>query len=258
MSKFKSHLYIPDAQVKPNVPLQHIEALGNYIVEKRPTIIINAGDWWDLPSLSSYDRGTKKAEGRRLSEDIQAGIDAMTLLLKPLRALQARQLANKKKVYRPEMHFTLGNHEERLMRHVNANPELAGYLSYDAFKLAEFGWTVHDFLKPVILDGIAYAHYFANPMSGRPYGGNIINKLNKIKTSFTQGHQQTLEIGNEQTAIGKRLWGIVAGSFYLHDEEYKGYQGNGHWRGVIMKHNVKDGDYSPCIVNMDFLLERYL
>ena len=181
----RKHLVIPDTQVKPDVPLDHIIALSHYIVAKKPDVIVMIGDWFDLPSLSSYDRGTKKGEGRRLSEDIQAGIDAMELLLAPMFAMQAKQKANKKKVYKPEMHFTLGNHEERLMRHVNSNPELAGFLSYDAFELERFGWTVHDFLKPVVLDGIAYSHFFSNPMSGKPYGGTISNKLSKIKISFT-------------------------------------------------------------------------
>lgn len=252
------HLLIPDTQVKPDVRTEHIEALGNYIVAKRPDVIVMIGDWWDLPSLSSYDKGTKKAEGRRLVEDIEAGKVAMELLLAPMKALQKRQRKNKKKVYTPEMHFTIGNHEERLMRHVNFHPELADYLSYDVFELEKHGWIVHDFLKPVSIDGILYSHYFSNPMSGRPYGGGIQNKLNKIKTSFTQGHQQSLDIGNVEDATGKRMWGLVAGAFYLHDEDYKGYQGNSHWRGVVMKHEVKDGNYSPCVVGIDYLLRKYL
>lgn len=251
------HLLIPDTQVKPNVCVDHLSALGNYIVAKRPDKIIHIGDHWDLPSLSSYDRGTRKAEGRRLSEDIQAGKEGMEILLAPLKALQKRQRRNKKKVYTPEMHFTIGNHEERLMRHVNANPELEGYLSYDAFELEKHGWIVHDFLKPVEVDGILYCHYFANPMSGRPYGGAIQNKLNKLKCSFTQGHQQILDIGNVENAAGKRMWGLVAGAFYMHDEDYKGYQGNGHWRGVVMKHEVNNGDYNPCIISLDYLLRKY-
>ena len=85
-----------------------------------------------------------------------------------------------------------------------------------------------------------------------------MNKLNKIKISFTQGHQQVLEVGNTETPVGDRMWGLVAGSFYMHDEGYKGYQGNSHWRGIVMKHDVKNGDYSPCVVNMDYLLRKYL
>lgn len=251
-------LVIPDTQVKEGVPLDHLEACGNFIVQKRPDYIVHLGDHWDMPSLSSYDRGKKAAEGRRVQIDIDAGIEGMEVLLKPLKDLQRKQRKNKKKVYDPEMHFLIGNHEERLMRHVESNPELEGLLDYSAFGLDTFGFDVHDFLNPLYIHGIAFSHYFYNPMSGRPYGGAINNKLNKIKGSFVQGHQQGLQIATETTNTGNKIWGIVAGSFYLHEEKYIGPQGNDHWRGLVMLHNVNEGDFSPSIVNMDYLLEKYL
>lgn len=55
----KSILYIPDCQIKPDVPLDHLRWLGNYIVKKQPDIIVNGGDFADMPSLSSYDVGKK-------------------------------------------------------------------------------------------------------------------------------------------------------------------------------------------------------
>jgi hypothetical protein len=72
------------------------------------------------------------------------------------------------------------------------------------------------------------------------------------------GHVQGLQMATETTNNGRKIWGLVAGSFYMHDEEYKGPQANDHWRGLVLKHNVKDGDYSPCVVNMDYLLEKWL
>ncbi len=252
------HLLIPDTQVRPGVDLHHLDALGNYIVDKKPDVIVHIGDHWDMESLSSYDRGKKSSEGRRVLNDIHVGQMAMERMLAPLRALQARQRLHKKKVYTPRMEFCIGNHEERILRHVESNPELDGSLGIESLQIETFGWNVNSFLNPVHIDGIAYAHYFYNPMSGRPYGGAITNKLNKIKSSFTMGHQQGLQIATETTNTGSKIWGVVAGSFYLHDEAYKGPQGNDHWRGLILKHNVNDGDYSPCIVNMDFLLDRYL
>lgn len=252
------HFLIPDTQVKDGVETHHLEAAGNYIVEKRPDVIVHIGDHWDMPSLSSYDKGKKSMEGRRVMKDIVAGQDAMDRLLSPLRTLQAKQKQNKKKVYSPRMVFTVGNHEERILRHVNNNPELDGHLGLEELGLEEMGWEVHNFLEPVIIDGIMYAHYFYNPMSGRPYGGTVNNKLNKVKTSFTMGHQQGIQIANETNNAGTKMWGLVAGSFYKHHENYIGPQGNDHWRGVVMKHNVKDGDYSPCIVDIDYLIKRYL
>jgi hypothetical protein len=257
-SKNRKHLLIPDTQVKEGVPLQHLEAMGNYIVEKLPDVIVHIGDHWDMPSLSSYDRGRKSYEGRRVIKDIEAGQRAMETLLAPMWALQARQKANKKKVYQPEMHFCIGNHEERILRHVESNPELDGSLSLESLNIAGFGWEVQDFLKPVNIDGVDYCHYFYNPNSGRPYGGGINNKLSKVKSSFTMGHQQGLQIATETTNAGRKIWGCVAGSFYLHDESYKGPQGNDHFRGFVMKHNVNNGDYSPCIVDINYLMDRYL
>ena len=254
----RSHLVIPDTQVKEGVPTHHLEACGNYIVEKTPDVIIHIGDHWDMPSLSSYDKGKKSSEGRRVWKDIEAGQRAMETLLAPLWALQARQRANKKRVYTPEMYFTVGNHEERILRHINSHPELDGSLGLQTLNIEGFGWRVVPFLTPIVVDGVAYCHYFYNPYSGKSYGGTINNKLSKIRTSFTMGHVQGLQIATETTNTGKKMWGLAAGSFYLHDEEYKGPQANDHWRGLVMKHNVKDGDYSPCIVNMNFLLKRYL
>ena len=53
-----THLVIPDVQVKPGHDYSFLKAIGNYIVKKRPDVIINIGDFADMPSLSSYDNGS--------------------------------------------------------------------------------------------------------------------------------------------------------------------------------------------------------
>jgi len=40
------HFIIPDTQVKPDVPINHLEAAGNYIIEKQPDVIVHLGDHW--------------------------------------------------------------------------------------------------------------------------------------------------------------------------------------------------------------------
>lgn len=237
----RDHLFIPDCQIKPGVPTEHLEWAGKLIVDRRPDVIINIGDFWDMPSLSSYDKGTRKAEGRRYLDDIKAGNDAMDILLGPLKRLQRKQRKNKKAVYQPRMIFCIGNHEERIMRHVNCNPELHGYLSYDNLNLSD--WEVHDFRHIVEADGIAYAHYFYNPMTGKPIGGMIDSRLKNIGFTFTQGHVQGFAYGQRTLNNGKTITGVVAGSYYQHDEGYKGPQANEHWHGLLYKHNVNNGVY---------------
>jgi hypothetical protein len=252
------HFILPDTQVKPGVPLDHLRAAGNYIVEKQPDTIIHLGDHFDMHSLSSYDKGTKNAEGARYQEDIYAGLAGMEAFMGPLNKLRAKQKRNKVRQYNPRMVFLLGNHENRIERHVNANPELEGKLGYKDLKLEKFGWEVHEFRKPVQIDGVWYAHYFYNPMTGRSYGGRIHTRLQNLGFSFTMGHQQGLETAIKPLNNGKTIRGLVAGSFYQHDEGYKGPQGNDHWRGCIYKHEVKDGNYDIMELSLKYLREKWL
>ena len=72
------------------------------------------------------------------------------------------------------------------------------------------------------------------------------------------GHQQTLQTGIRYTVTGKAHRGLVAGAFYMHDEEYMGSQGNHHWRGCIMKHEVEDGNYSILELSLEYLMKEWL
>jgi hypothetical protein len=250
--------YIPDTQVKYGVNMDHLTACGNYLVEKKPDVIVHAGDHFDMPALSTYTKA-RQIEGRRVLLDLESGYEGMRRLMKPIEDYNKKMKASKRKLYKPEMHFTLGNHENRLERYIDSNPAMDGVIEYpQAFRLEQWGWTVHEFLKPVYIGGIAFAHYFYQPNTGRAYGGTGHTKLKNIKCSFVMGHQQGLDIATTTGNDGKKYWGITAGSFYQHDERYKGPQANDHFRGMLMLHDVKDGDCSPCVVTMDWLLKKYL
>ena len=249
------HLVIPDTQVRPNVPTSHLTALGNYIVAKQPDKIIHLGDHWDMHSLGKYDPIAKQvSEGRNTERDIQAGNDALDLIMAPITAYNKRR----KKKYKPELYMLRGNHEDRINRRLEEEPSLDGVLSERLFNDRAHGWKVVPFLKPICLDGIYYAHYFYNQLSGRPIGGSTLYKLNKLKFSFTQGHVQIKDAAEQYLSNGKTIRGLVVGAFYQHDEEYRGPQANDHWRGIIVKHEVKGGNYSLMEVSLPYLLENYL
>ena len=44
-------LVIPDCQVKQGVPLEHLTWAGQAIADYRPDIVVNLGDFADMPSL---------------------------------------------------------------------------------------------------------------------------------------------------------------------------------------------------------------
>ena len=249
------HIWIPDTQVRDGVPTSHIEAVGNYIEEKRFEKIIVAGDWWDMPATGHHNSPMEQ-EGLRVLDDINAGNKAMRLLWKAVDKRNKTIAGWKKKQYQPECHFLFGNHEVHLERLWNADPRLKGIIGYDSLDLDRF--ITHEFLKPVDIDGILYCHYFANPMSGRPYGGMIETRLKNIAQSFTQGHAQSFSYGEREVPNGRRHHGLVAGAFYQHDEDYKGPYGNHHWRGVVVKNDVKSGEYDIMKISLDYLLRKYL
>lgn len=249
------HLFIPDVQAKEGVSLDHLSWIGQYIVDKKPDVIVQIGDFADMPSLSSYDKGKLAFEGRRYKKDIQAATKAMDILLQPLREYNEKQRKDHKARYNPRMVLTLGNHEQRIERAINSQAELEGLISYDDLPYGD--WEVFDFLEPVFIDGICYTHYMANPFTGNPYGGMAATVLKNVGHSFVVGHAQKLEIATRHLTSGQQQWGIIAGACYLHDEDYKGYQGNLHWRGIIMLHRVKEGSFDPMFVSLDYLRDRY-
>lgn len=253
------HVVIPDTQCQPGVPLDHLRWAGDYIWDQfhdRETVrVIHLGDHWDMPSLSAWDKpGSKEMEGRRYLEDVAVGNEGMRLLNERLDAENERRRRNKDRQWWPERHLLRGNHEDRITRAISESPKYDGLVGLH--HLESPGWKVHDFLVPVWLDGVAYAHYFYQPMSGRPYSGTIDNRLRMIGHSFTMGHQQT-KLTGERYVAGKQQRGLIAGAFYLHDEDFKGPQGNAHWRGILVCHEVQDGGYDLMEVSMGYLQRRY-
>jgi len=249
-------LVIPDTQIKPDIPTKLLGWIGKYIVEKQPDIIVQIGDWADMESLSSYDVGKKSFEGRRYKKDIQSSIEGMSKMLSPLRELQYRQRRNKKKVYDPRMVLTLGNHEYRIERAVNDDPKLEGVIDVSDLQYEEFGWEVYPFLEVVMIEGIAFSHYFVTGVAGRP-SSTANAQLNRQHCSCVSGHQQGLQIATGKRADGSLLTSIIAGSFYLHDEDYLRRQGNHHWRGALMLHNCRDGQFDLNLLPMTYLRRKY-
>jgi hypothetical protein len=255
-----THVFIPDTQITPDTPVDHIKWIGRYLQEllsKREgrVVVVQIGDWHDMQSLSSYDKpGSKNAEGNRIQDDLDVGNAQIDVLSDCLdKADAARKAAKLPKIDR---HFFEGNHEQRLWRLIAQDVKFEGVWK-QPFKWKQRGWKHHPFLEVVTIDGVAYSHYFYNPMTGRPYSGsNIELRLKTIGCSFSMGHQQVHLTGMRQTIAGVQR-GLVSGTCYLHDEDYIGPQGNREWRGIVIKNEVRNGTYDIMEISLDYLCRRY-
>lgn len=245
----RRHMVLPDAQVRSGVSTDHLEAAGNYAAKKRPEVIINLGDFADMPSLSTHrEKGHIEYEGKRYQKDIDAAKRAMERLVSPIA---------KTRNYKPRLVLTLGNHEDRITQLIAQDPKLEGKISLQDLGYEEFGWEVVPFRKVKKIDGICYCHYFVSGKYDRPVD-RASALIAKKHQSCIAGHQQGRDIAYAQGGDGRTITSIIAGSFYDHNEHYMSPQSNNHWRGLYMLSEVKNGSFDEMAVSIDFLKRRYL
>lgn len=244
------HMVIPDVQAKPNVDHDHMEWVANYALEKRPDVIINLGDWADMPSLSLYDKGKKCYEGRRYNKDIEAANFSLERFERPI---EEHNRAHPGDAYNPRKVLTYGNHEHRIIRACELDASLDGKLTVNDLHFADRGWECHDFLEVVKIDGVEYAHYFTSGNMGRPCA-SAASLLRERQCSAIMGHVQHTDM-----AFHKKTQNIAmfAGICYTHNETYLGPQGNQTRRQIVMLHEVEDGKFDPMFVSLRFLKKRY-
>lgn len=255
-------LVIPDTQCKRGVNLDHLRALGNYIVQRKPDYVVHLGDHWDMHSLNAYDKpGSKSAlDYGNYKDDIEAGHEGMKALMTPIQEYNRRKIAQKKKGWYPVGIFLMGNHENRINRFLGEDVRREGMISVSDLRLEEYGWKVIPFLSVYSIENIHFSHYFINPTSALKgvLSGTIENRLKALGFSFVQGHQQTFQYGSIYDPRGVVRKGLVCGACYSHDEGYMGTQGNHHYRGAFHLHDVTDGDYRLEELPLTYLIKEYL
>jgi hypothetical protein len=240
---------LPDAQVAPGRPIDHLVAYGNYIAAKQPDVVVCIGDFADLPSLSTHDEpGSIQAEGRRYADDLDSVHGAMAAFMEPIRKVEG---------YHPKLVLTLGNHEDRIDRAIARDPQcLDGKIGMADLRYKQFGWTVVPFLQPVSIGGVLFCHYFPAGVMGRALttAAGIIRKYHQ---SAVAGHLQGRDIAYGKHADGTAITAIISGSFYQHDEAYLTPLANAHWRGAWFFHEVRDGQFDEMALSIDFLKRKF-
>ena len=257
----RDHLIIPDQHVVPGDNLRRFVALGNYIAQHQPPVIVNLGDMVDMASLSSYDAGKKEFVFQNVQDDIESMHLAEDVMFAAMHQLNRRLAKDKKAQYNPLYIKLNGNHEYRLAKLLEYEPRWASKsINMDAFntrqKVDELVVPYMDFIR---CDGVHYSHCWASGVMGRPVA-NAKAILAKKGVSATMGHSHTLDAASLTRPDGSMIRGLIAGCFI--DEETKGFGGPQvdliYWRGVLHKHNVFDGNYDLEEISIRRLLENYL
>lgn len=250
----RTHLVLPDPHAHPDFNNDRADWIGKLIVDLKPDVFVNLGDMWDLASLSGYDKGKARFQGRSYRKDLDAGLEFDERLWAPTRR------AKKKK---PLSVFFEGNHEERAKRALDQSQELEGTIGFKDFELEK---NYHEVVEyngntPGVMeiDGISYAHYFVSGVLGRNVSGEHpgYQLLTKQFQSATCGHIHTFDYCVRTNAAGKRLHGLVAGVFQDYDSPWAG-EVNALWsRGLVIKREVNNGSYDLEWVSIERLKKEY-
>lgn len=245
-----THLIIPDSHSNPQYHNKRYDWLGHLINDVKPDVVVDIGDWFDMASLCSYDKGKKGFEGRRYSKDIAVGVEAQDRM-KTVISRQKRKL--------PRFVRTLGNHENRISRAIESDPILEGTIGLEDLQSKEYGWEEYPFLTPVDIDGVSYAHYFISGILGKAIGGENHAKSLLIKQlkSCTQGHSHLFDYCIRTGADNRRLHCCVVGSYLDYNAEWAG-PANVLWNnGVVICRNVDAGQYDIEHISIKRLKEAY-
>lgn len=240
-------LVIPDTQAKPGVPVDHMRWAGRYINEHRPQHVVHLGDHVDFPSLSRYDSPAAKAlNGYNSEDDVKAAEHSLYCLMS--------------EVERPELStwdYCGGNHDHRREIALAKDPHLS--IPDWRTMFHDWGWTVHEFLKGPTIEGITFAHFFPRSANGKITqtkrgAPSARAQAQREKGSTVAGHAQGLDTAIQGSSMG-RTRAIIAGSFYLHDEDYM--PDNDYWRGLLELRDCRNGDYELKEISMRHLRRRY-
>lgn len=249
-----THLIIGDQHAHYQHNNERASWLSALIRDIRPDVVINIGDGADMPSLSGYDKGRKSFQGRTYRADIDVHLDFQERIWEPLRRA-------KKKL--PRSVYLIGNHEHRIAKAIDLQPELEGTISLDDLELDEwYDETVHyENGSPgsIAIDGVHYAHYFISGLMGRPISGehHATSLLNKRYVSSTCGHSHLADWSVRTTGGGKKIMGAVCGVYQDYPADWAGASNDLWWKGILVKRNVSNGVYDPEFISLNTIRKAY-
>jgi hypothetical protein len=240
-------LPIGDSHSHPEVPNDRYRWAGRMAADVGADVVVDIGDWADMDSLNHYDRGKKCFEGRRYWRDMEAAIEAQALFTEGLGG------------YAPILVRCLGNHEHRIARVAELEPQFGHLVSVGDMKSAEHGWEQVPFLEPVNVAGTFFAHYLEKRGSNRAISGVVParNMLQAAHRSIVVGHSHVRSYFEEAAIDGRRLISLNAACFFPQHMAYAGRDNHLFGRGLHVLRNMRDGEFETEWVELATIERRY-
>lgn len=153
-------LYFTDPHDRIDLDKTRFEWLGKLARDERPDVIVCGGDVFDVDSLNKHTKN-ETYEGK-LKPAFRSELESLSLAFRAIDKFCPPRIPR---------HITLGNHEQRVWRFENDNPECYGIMT-SAFLdlLGLHRWQVTKFKDYLNLGGVEFTHAPISAM-GREVGG---------------------------------------------------------------------------------------
>ena len=244
-------LAIGDLHQDPRLPhrLDVLTWIARYASDHQVPRIIQIGDWSTWDSVNQHDKNDTYAAKSKPSirddmENLKASLKAFHNGLS----------------YKPKLHITLGNHENRLERFENMNPESHGVFTMardEAFM--QWGWKTRPYGEILYVQGVGFTHHPING-AGRAFGGKTgpQRAANESTIPMVSGHTHRRQVHDapkigpvesiSMVEIGCAMpWGEVEG--------YAKHSLTGWWWGICDL-TVQDGAITDVSFISMLTLER--
>lgn len=224
-------LAIGDLHQDPRHPdrLNVLTWIARYASLHRFDHIVQIGDWSTWDSVNQHDRND--TAGARHKPSIARDMENLKDSLAAWRAGIDPD-------YKPRQTVVLGNHENRLERFENANPEALGMFTGERDQsFLQYGWKTRPYGELFYIEGVAFTHHPVNGV-GRAFGGETGPQRAASKTTvpMVSGHTHKRQVHDaakigpvdviSMVEIGCALpWGTV--------ESYAKHGMTGWWYGVV-------------------------
>ena len=259
-SKVSTVLVIPDAHVDEEIDFDRFVLASKLIKDTLPDNIVIIGDFLTLNCLSRWDRDKRqKMEGRRYLNEIQNGNIALDCLLYEVECENLRRRNNKKALYKPNIVYVEGNHEDRCTRYLEHDPTFEGHISIPKdLCLEERDITWVPYREYYYIDGVGFTHIPHNKI--QPISGvDICRKASQVTVnSIVFGHTHSLNVAAYHKEGQPHLQQILnVGCFISKKEDYVQGRVTDYWRGLVLMDIWKPGRFDFTLYSMGRLERMY-
>jgi hypothetical protein len=225
-------LMIGDLHQDPRHPhrVQVLAWAARFGADRKVGRVVQIGDWGTFDGASFHDKNdTLRA---RLKPPIRADLDNHKESVQTFHN-------NKPADWTPKLDVTLGNHENRLHRFENANPETAGMFSNELeTSFAQFGWKTRPYGEVMFVQGVGLSHHPTNG-AGRAFGGKTgpQRAANEMTSSFISGHThayQHFTTGKIGTVSGVDVMEVGCALPWGEVEDYAAHSIINWWYGLVI------------------------